>query len=278
MPFGYHLTSQNVATLIRDKGMLSMKARTGTEVAAPYGAFARNRDEKSPTMVKTKMVKNYLKLTFLGASKDDIKDCVKPDQPITGFTPKGLDPSDDLLELDRFDALALDAFKRAIPGISGKKLPDDKDRLFIKHWSSNRRKKATTQAVDAIMALKAHYLTRLAVQAVHFHYRIEELQTSTHVYFALDYAAVQNYDSYSKHLGRDNPLVVLRVNLGEVDHMPDTSQGDAVKIKGGVETKDLQIMREGIQFKVDVQREAAESWMPLADYGAKKSVERPRLH
>jgi hypothetical protein len=144
-------------------------------------------------------------LVFAGGKLEVILTTRLDDIPIKDFQLLGINPTADRLELDAAADKALNRFKERVPGLQDQIL-EFAGNSYIKVWRSK-------EVVNATAPL-THFLRRLAVQYTQLYYRVEELQTSTHVYFSEPKDAVQNYTTYKKHLGLDNPLVVLRVDLG----------------------------------------------------------------
>lgn len=272
MLYGYHVTTRNAALNIKEKGLLSNEQRIGQAVANPTGSFARNRALREPEMRAQHLKKYLAMMVHAGARINDILDTHMDEIPITSYNPGGIDPSEDRLKLEAASAEALNRFKERVKGLQGKKLTASGSG-YVKIWKSS-------DIADAVLLFQkklTHFLSRLAVQSVQFHYRIEELQTSTHVYFSEPKAAVQNYDNYANHMGRHNTLVVLRVDLEKVAWKTDMAQGGAIQVKDGVGPELLEIMEKHGQFKQEAYRMAPENWKPLKDFDAPKIRVRPRI-
>ncbi len=271
MAFGYHLTSRNAALKIKIEGLRSNEMRLGVTVANPNGAFALNRAKREPGMQLDRLKRDVACLVFLDATKEELLAADCADQPITDYQARGIDPSADLLDLDRAATAALIRFKDRIPKLRNKSLVTTGS-LFSKCW----RGPMTAKAAEAVQARQTHYLRRLAVQFTAFHYRVEELQTSTHVYFSQPQDAVALYGNYKKHLGADNPLVILRVDLDEVAWTIDEAQGGAIKVKNGVPASKLRIMEHHDRFVEESWRGAEGNWAPLTAFAAAPLTPRPR--
>lgn len=259
--WAYHLTPRMYAQKIKEKGLVSMKVRIGMAVASPYGAFVKDRTKNEPKERFNRLKVDIAYLRFLGAKPEEILAGVLNDQPLVGYAPGGIDPSADRLALDAAAEAALLRFKAALPSI---RLAPVKERAgdFFKLM----RAKETAQLVEKLQAVKSHFLTRLSVQFVHYYYRIEELQTSTHVYFSKPQDAVSMYQKYKAHLGANNPLVVLRVKLETVAWQEDLADGGAIKVKDGVPPALLQIMENHDNFANADFRTAPKNWKPLTEF------------
>lgn len=249
------------AQKIKEKGLVSMKVRIGMAVASPYGAFVKDRTKNEPKERFNRLKVDIAYLRFLGAKPEEILAGVLNDQPLVGYAPGGIDPSADRLALDAAAEAALLRFKAALPSI---RLAPVKERAgdFFKLM----RAKETAQLVEKLQAVNSHFLTRLSVQFVHYYYRIEELQTSTHVYFSKPQDAVSMYQKYKAHLGANNPLVVLRVKLETVAWQEDLADGGAIKVKDGVPPALLQIMENHDNFANAEFRTAPKNWKPLTEF------------
>ncbi|KQX01194.1 hypothetical protein ASC94_00650 [Massilia sp. Root418] len=249
------------AQKIKEKGLVSMKVRVGLAVASPYGAFVKDRTKNEPRERFSRLKVDVAYLLFLGAKPEEILSGALNDQPLVGYAPGGIDPSADRLALDAAAEKALLRFKEALPSI---RLAPAKERAGT--FFGLTRAKETLQLVEKLQGVKSHYLTRLSVQFVHYYYRIEELQTSTHVYFSKPQDAVSMYQKYKAHLGASNPLVVLRVKLDTVAWLEDLADGGAIKIKDGVAPALLEIMESHDNFANADFRTAPKNWKPLADF------------
>lgn len=270
MPYGYHLTTRNAALKIKEQGLLSMEKRLGVKVANPHGSFAKNQADQEPTYRANRLKKDIAALMTLGAKPAELLALKLDEIPIRDFDPLGLDPEAELVELDAVADKARKRFQDRLPAIKNKKLVTS---AFVKVWKSPE----AAQQVPIFQAQMTHFLTRLSVQYAYFHYRIEELQTSTHVYFSEPHEAVKLYPSYKKHLGADNPLVILRVDLAKVAWKPDHAQGGAVKVKDGVPVNLLEVMENHEKFVDEAYRMAPENWKPLSTLSGPAKRARPRI-
>jgi len=270
MAYGYHLTTRNAALKIKSQGLQSSEVRLGMAVANPAGAFARNREAMEPRLRADRLKRDLAVLIFAGATAEQLLSVHLDAVPITGYQPLGADPNADLLALDEAAAAALERFKAHVSAIAHKPLVAT-GALFIKVW----RGKDVAQAVPLFQARMTHFLTRLAVQFTQLHYRVEELQTATHVYFSKPEDAVALYPTYKKHLGGATPLVVLRVDLDKVAWEVDQGQGGAIKIKNGVDAALLDVMEQHERFAEEAWRSSPKNWKPLLAFDAPVVRERP---
>lgn len=270
MSYGYHLTTRNAALKIKTQGLQSSETRLGMAVANPAGAFAKNREAMEPKLRADRLKRDLAALMFAGAAAEQLLQVQIDEIPITDYRPLGVDASADLLALDEAAAAALERFKAHVPAIANKPLVA-KGALFVKVW----RGADVAKAVPLFQARLTHFLTRLAVQFTQLHYRVEELQTATHVYFSKPEDAVALYPSYKKHLGNETPLVVLRVELDKVAWEVDLGQGGAIKVKNGVAPELLEVMEHHARFAEEAWRSSAANWKALSAFDAPVVRERP---
>ncbi len=270
MAYAYHLTTRNAALKIKTEGLQSSEVRLGRAVANPAGAFAKNREAMEPKKRTERLKRDLAVLLFAGATVEQLLSVKIDETPITEYRPLGIDSSTDLLALDEAADAALENFKARVPTIANKPLVAT-GAMFLKVW----RGAEVAKAVPMFQARMTHFLTRLSVQFAQLHYRVEELQTATHVYFSKPEDAVALYPTYKKHLGGNVPLVVLRVDLDNVAWEVDASQGGAIKVKNGVDAALLEVMEQHERFAEEAWRNSPQNWKPLSAFDAPVVRERP---
>ena len=212
----YHTSNVRIVPSIQRYGLKSSFLRTGTDIAHPEGAFARNRDQRlaepvidkksvHPVFQKLKEGLAYLACLGIATAYPGLVTVVPPD---IAFLPTGGDT--DGPELRKASDIALAALASML-GV--KKLPETivKAPNYFKVW---RDEKTSALAIELITR-PTHCLTIWARRYVSLYYRIEEMKTTHNIYFLKQSCAAEGYTEYTKGVSKEM-IAVLRVRRAHV--------------------------------------------------------------
>jgi len=261
----YHLTRREIARRIKINGMTTAETRIGIRVANPVGAFNQNRKENEAEKQEQKL-REFLSDIVCRIPQYDLNKCRNTLATITNtpgayapftYNPQGSNAVD-VPALENLVNQRLNQY-RVLVNLNG---PRSGQVLRGLRNVAEIRNCAT----DLLRNRKAHFLSRLAVQAVAFQYKIEETITAGHVYFLKPQDAVVGYNDYARHLNA-NEIVVLRVNQANiVDRVPDDSDHRAVMVPRTVPANVLEIMANCANFTNINYRTTGANWQALRDW------------
>jgi hypothetical protein len=263
--FFYHLTRAEIARKIKLNGMTTAETRIGIRVANPVGAFNQNRQEKEAEKQEQKL-REFLGDIVCRIPQYDLNKCRNTLTTIANtpgvYAPFNYDPQGsnavDVPALENLVSQRQNQYRQLV-NLNGPR----NGQVFR---GLRNVVEIQTCATDLLRHRKAHFLSRLAVQAVAFQYKIEENITAAHVYFLKPQDAVVGYNDYARHLNA-NEIVVLRVNQANIaDRVPDDSDHRAVMVPRTVPANVLEIMANCANFTDINYRTNAANWQALTGW------------
>ncbi|NRR31425.1 hypothetical protein HSX11_14705 [Oxalobacteraceae bacterium] len=268
--WAYHVTTAALAELIKIGGMSTQYQRTGKKEANPSGAFAKDRDAGMPGKVLEYFKVHLAYLIALRVPTNDIylmtgDDIVVPAIIEPGGDKPGVDPGNDYAWVDNEAMAIFLRIKAKFNAVKDAKLPKKTDAIYKEYY---RAPSLASMAAHIIQEHPAHVLTRLAKAHAAGYYRVEELQTSTHVYFSWAKHAVSCYADYRKKLesGGGGAIVVLRAALKSLKWEQDMAEYRAIKVEELVTPDKLQIMADHTKFRDTEYRCDAGNWQALRSW------------
>lgn len=265
----YHTTNLRVAHSIKRIGLQSILTLTGQQIAPAHGAFARNRDMRlqlppqdpaNPVVQQLKRGIAYLRC--LGLDQLGIGALAQAPPPIA-FVPTGRDEDRENLDKARDSVLAEIARSAGIRALPAKV---EGARNFFRVYRADE-----VGAQAAALALQpGNSLTVWASAYVTLYYRIEEVKTTSRVYFLKARHARDGYVEYTKNVSKA-VIVVLRVRkaniIGLVD---DISEFKAECTPHGVLPHLIEIMVgfNPDRFTDDAYRNDDRNWINITQWNA----------
>lgn len=269
----YHLTSKPLALLIKDNGMKSQVMRTGSNRAHPAGSFAKDRQKREMGRVVGELSTYVKRIILSGYTENQISENKGQAYLPMQFTLIGENLTDvPLVESKREEKikqyyawlpkLPLKKKKWIQPVLTRK--PKTREELAL----MKQRKEAETERYNAfvlsILTDKCHCLGNLARDYISARYTIEELITTSHIYFAKPEYAEDAYTTYKQHIAGEQ--VMLRVKKEHVvNSEDDDSDYRAVMTKNSVAPEYLEVMTQASNMIGMNNRCDPSNWMPLSD-------------
>ncbi|WP_338848967.1 hypothetical protein V8J88_08480 [Massilia sp. W12] len=265
----YHLTTKGSALRIKENGMSSAYERTKTYEANPNGAFITNRNAKYAGGLENRLKRNlmYACAANKTLSKTKLKEIKTFLAQVAQWDENGINlyyvpafRENDREKLDDMESQTLDVLCK-------KKLGDDykaveSDGKLVPYFRNSDL--ATTATL--LLNSPQHVLTRLARQHTDAYYRIEEIQTCSHIYFSKPGQAVSNYASYKKDIGESgDKLVILRVLIKDlIQPMQDPSDANAIRTRFAVDPKFIMVVEDHENFPDKEWRTDEKNWKALS--------------
>lgn len=277
----YHLTTKATALLIKANGMTSTFSRTGEENAHSEGAFAKDRDAKTPAKIESYVSEALGFLLNAGVTLDEL--CretgsveLLPAPKATGNVEKHAEDSNAIRdwfknEVDRYR-------KKFFPhAVELSRQPANVGSEYAKMKLTDRAKYRKTEGPKFMRSHPNHFICTLAQAQTELYYGVEEALTVRGIYFTKAQYAEIGYTEYSKHLGNEE-IVILRVAKEKLTNPhDDPSEFKALRSEGKVEVGDIQVLIDHRRFLEKVGqgptqtnfRDVDSSWIGLGAWNPK---------
>ena len=257
----YHVTSTAVARLVKAGGLRSALARTGVREPDPDGSFAKDRINRVPKSIDSRL-KHYI--ATCRSQRDDNWFIGQA----TAYTPMPLaftGDNNDYVTLKALDDSRFKAFGQVTLG-----------EVFVVERSGTAklaRDGTTTGYFNTLKAQPGHYLTKLATDYANLNFDIEGAITASHVYFLNTEKLSDITTGFKDYVKFRKPeeTAILRIRRRDVfGLMDDEADFRAVRTMSSVSAfAGFEIMTSGTRddfLQVDF-RGNAEHWTPLRHWG-----------
>lgn len=264
LDYYYHLTSKSVGLLIKKNGMQSLLTRTGSNIAAPDGSFYQERKQKEAERRTSQLATYIFKLISQGYTEEQIihtkGESYLPMQLVLIGSNKA-----DIPKLEENEKQKLESYYACLPApsVDGKskvKTPMQRETIAQK---KAKKDKLYVTARSILNGDSSHFLGKLATDYISNRYRIEELITTSHIYFIKPEYLDIAYRDYTKRIpGEQVMLRVKKTNMTDV--VNDDSEFRAVMTKSPVAPNYFDVMTD-LSKIIGVQNQSNPSnWMPLS--------------